>query len=426
MSGLASAEAASGCRAFGGLAHRSSRSLVVRPGAEARDASTGRTTRIWAAIRAAPLPVARSCVGLACVCSRFHPAPACSPGWCAWPLPHVRSGPETATPRPRRRPPRPPATGTRHRRAPARRRPPTTSPATSATPTTAPASTSTLTPTPDTSDDRCPQRRLRLPEPPPTVTRENGPHDVAAQPSAPAAARRRRGPHPPRPGHRHHGPLVPRRAPPKRLAPPDPANPERVLIGPRLLTVSRTVLDRVMTLALLYRLDGDRRWATSCPRRAAWPPPAFSDWNPSHFLDVAEMAHAFALGYDWLYDALSATSAPRSAGPRREGAPAGRAGVRRAGVVDAGHPQLEPGLQRRHRDRRARHRRRGARTRRHRARPGARLAADGDRHLRARRRLAGRPRLLGVRHPLPGLGAGRPRQRTRHRLRPRRRGADCP
>ena len=30
--------------------------------------------------------------------------------------------------------------------------------------------------------------------------------------------------------------------------------------GP-VLTVSRTVLDRVLTLSLLYRLDGDRRWA---------------------------------------------------------------------------------------------------------------------------------------------------------------------
>ncbi|HZO27700.1 MAG TPA: heparinase II/III family protein [Chloroflexota bacterium] len=80
--------------------------------------------------------------------------------------------------------------------------------------------------------------------------------------------------------------------------------PERVLIGPRLLTVSRTILDRVMTLALLYRLDGDRRWAARA-REELLAAAAFSDWNPSHFLDVAEMTHAFALGYDWLYDFLS-------------------------------------------------------------------------------------------------------------------------
>ena len=33
---------------------------------------------------------------------------------------------------------------------------------------------------------------------------------------------------------------------------------------------------------------------------------AFPDWNPSHFLDVAEMTNACAIGYDWLYDYLSA------------------------------------------------------------------------------------------------------------------------
>lgn len=80
--------------------------------------------------------------------------------------------------------------------------------------------------------------------------------------------------------------------------------PERVLIGPRLLTVSRTVLERVTTLGLLYRLDGDRRWANRA-REELLTAAAFSDWNPSHFLDVAEMSHAFAVGYDWLYDALS-------------------------------------------------------------------------------------------------------------------------
>ncbi|MDP6041994.1 MAG: heparinase II/III family protein, partial [Candidatus Latescibacteria bacterium] len=29
---------------------------------------------------------------------------------------------------------------------------------------------------------------------------------------------------------------------------------------------------------------------------------AFKDWNPSHFLDTAEMTYAFATAYDWLYD----------------------------------------------------------------------------------------------------------------------------
>lgn len=34
----------------------------------------------------------------------------------------------------------------------------------------------------------------------------------------------------------------------------------------------------------------------------------FSDWNPSHFLDVGEMTAALALGYDWLYDVLPESS----------------------------------------------------------------------------------------------------------------------
>jgi len=80
---------------------------------------------------------------------------------------------------------------------------------------------------------------------------------------------------------------------------------EYKLIGPRLLQQSRRCLDRVYTLALLWRLDGARRYRDRAVRelRAA---AGFPDWNPSHFLDTAEMTHAFAIGYDWLYPSLSA------------------------------------------------------------------------------------------------------------------------
>ena len=71
--------------------------------------------------------------------------------------------------------------------------------------------------------------------------------------------------------------------------------------GRRLLSVSRRVVDRVRTLALVSRLEGDPRYA-----KRAWQEleaaATFPDWNPAHFLDTAEMTHAFALGYDWLYD----------------------------------------------------------------------------------------------------------------------------
>jgi hypothetical protein len=75
--------------------------------------------------------------------------------------------------------------------------------------------------------------------------------------------------------------------------------------GLRLLATSRRVLDRVTTLALLYRIDGDRRYvdrAWSELEAAA----KFPDWNPRHFLDTAEMTAAFGIGYDWLYDQWTA------------------------------------------------------------------------------------------------------------------------
>jgi len=81
-------------------------------------------------------------------------------------------------------------------------------------------------------------------------------------------------------------------APPSRYEIPD---------GLRLLATSRRVVNRVYTLALLYRLDGEQRYAERAWQELA-AAAAFKDWNPRHFLDTAEMTHAFAIGYDWLYD----------------------------------------------------------------------------------------------------------------------------
>ena len=67
-----------------------------------------------------------------------------------------------------------------------------------------------------------------------------------------------------------------------------------------LLSVSRTVVDRIYKLAMVYRISGNAAYA-----ERAWAElnaaAAFPNWNPSHFLDTAEMTHAFAIGYDWLY-----------------------------------------------------------------------------------------------------------------------------
>jgi hypothetical protein len=70
--------------------------------------------------------------------------------------------------------------------------------------------------------------------------------------------------------------------------------------GRRLLSVSRRVKERVRTLALVYLLEGGGRY-----RDRVWSEvgaaASFPDWNPAHFLDTAEMTHAVALAYDWLY-----------------------------------------------------------------------------------------------------------------------------
>jgi hypothetical protein len=76
-------------------------------------------------------------------------------------------------------------------------------------------------------------------------------------------------------------------------------------IGPRLLHISRECLHRIYALGLAYRWTGDEKYAgkaienmlTVC---------GFEDWNPSHFLDTAEMSHAVGIGYDWLYSYMDA------------------------------------------------------------------------------------------------------------------------
>lgn len=79
---------------------------------------------------------------------------------------------------------------------------------------------------------------------------------------------------------------------------------ERKLTGRRLLGVSRDALRRVVTLAVVYRATHDEAYARRAERDML-AVAAFEDWNPSHFLDVAEMTAALALGYDWLHEKLS-------------------------------------------------------------------------------------------------------------------------
>jgi hypothetical protein len=82
---------------------------------------------------------------------------------------------------------------------------------------------------------------------------------------------------------------------------------QHILIGPRLLDKSRECLLRIYDLAFAYRWTGNKLYlnaAISNMRTVC----AFPDWNPSHFLDVAEMTHAVAIGYDWLYNDMDKDS----------------------------------------------------------------------------------------------------------------------
>lgn len=82
---------------------------------------------------------------------------------------------------------------------------------------------------------------------------------------------------------------------------------QRKMTGRRLLSVSRDCIHRLFFLAYTYRMTGNERFARRAEEEML-AVAAFSDWNPSHFLDVAEMTMGMAIGYDWLYDYLPESS----------------------------------------------------------------------------------------------------------------------
>ena len=82
---------------------------------------------------------------------------------------------------------------------------------------------------------------------------------------------------------------------------------ERVQTGRRILAVSREALRRIFYLSYSYRITSDERFKVRAEKEML-AIADFADWNPSHFLDVAEMTLAMAIGYDWLYRDLPETS----------------------------------------------------------------------------------------------------------------------
>ncbi len=73
---------------------------------------------------------------------------------------------------------------------------------------------------------------------------------------------------------------------------------KRVVVGRRLLSMSRKVLYRMNMLGMVYRMEKDPDVLKRINKELI-AVSHFSDWNPSHFLDTAEMSLAVALGLDW-------------------------------------------------------------------------------------------------------------------------------
>ena len=74
--------------------------------------------------------------------------------------------------------------------------------------------------------------------------------------------------------------------------------------GRRLLSVSREAMRRIELCSFAYRLTDEKIFLKRAEREML-AVAAFADWNPSHFLDTAEMTAGLALGYDWLFADLS-------------------------------------------------------------------------------------------------------------------------
>ena len=74
--------------------------------------------------------------------------------------------------------------------------------------------------------------------------------------------------------------------------------------GGDMLDEARSAVRHIVTCALAFRLTHDARFAARA-RGDMLTAAGFPHWNPDHFLDVAEMSFALAIGYDWLQPELS-------------------------------------------------------------------------------------------------------------------------
>lgn len=82
---------------------------------------------------------------------------------------------------------------------------------------------------------------------------------------------------------------------------------ERIMEGRRLLAVSREMLYRINMLGMSYRMEKDPAILQRINEEVL-AVCNFSDWNPSHYLDVAEMSLAIAFALDWAGEDLPKTT----------------------------------------------------------------------------------------------------------------------
>ncbi|MEZ5038911.1 MAG: heparinase II/III family protein [Saprospiraceae bacterium] len=79
---------------------------------------------------------------------------------------------------------------------------------------------------------------------------------------------------------------------------------KRELEGFRLLFVSREMARRMGILCMIYRIDRSPEILARIEEEVK-AVCAFTDWNPIHFLDVAEISFTVSIATDWVGDALS-------------------------------------------------------------------------------------------------------------------------
>ena len=85
---------------------------------------------------------------------------------------------------------------------------------------------------------------------------------------------------------------------------------EHKLVGFRLLGTARDCLKRTLNCAMMFKLTGEEKYKAGA-LKSVHEVLAFPDWNPKHFLDVAEFSLAVAVAYDWLYNDIDAEERSR-------------------------------------------------------------------------------------------------------------------